>query len=168
MFIVITPDEFSLAIHVASSRQVAALKAQRREKRQGGKRDRDWVDGLSGHLKGVIGEMSVAKALGLTFSGSVDTFRECPDIPEGLEVKHRAAPGWELILRPSDNVDAVYVLSRGLPPAAVEVAGWVSGKEAMVPSNWAEKHGVRPAWWVPDSSLRPIETLKSNMWRPGE
>lgn len=156
MFIPISADEFSLCIHVATQRLISAIKSGRQDRM---KRIRTWDDSLSAHLSGCVGELAAAKALNIQWSGSVDTFKAVSDLRGEIEVRHRTNPEWDLILRDDDRSDRVYVLTRGMPPNGVEVAGYIqghAGKKDEYKKDWG-KWGE--AYFVPASALHPIEGL---------
>lgn len=152
-FVVLTPDEWKMAIGVAADRQLSAIKKGLKDSV---KKKKHWVEDLTFHAYGVIGEMAAAKVLGLTFTGSVDTFRNHPDL-SGMEVRFRSNPTWQLIVRDNDKDDAKYLLVRGVPPSAVEVVGWIMGRDAKNP-EWLRSYGnLKPAHFVPDSELIPLD-----------
>lgn len=154
-FAVITPDEWKMAIGVAADRQLSAIKKGLKDSVN---KKKHWVDDLTYHAYGVIGEMAAAKVLGLTFTGSVDTFRNHPDLA-GVEVRLRSNPSWQLIVRDNDKDNAKYLLVRGVPPSAVEVVGWIMGRDAKNPA-WLRSYGnLKPAYFVPDSELIPVEKI---------
>lgn len=157
MFIQLNEDEFDLCVQVALRRQHSASVKRLKDSV---KHKRDWVDSLSGHIKGAIGEMAVAKALNLSWTGSVDVFKSVSDVGN-LEVRHRSRPDWDLIVRNGDSDDAIYVLSRGLPPSLIEVCGWIRGSDAKQ-KKWIQQHGnLRPAYFIPAEELQPLEGLNA-------
>lgn len=156
-FTKISPDEFSIIVQVASNRAISALKKNLKDSVN---RKRDWVEDLEMHVKGVVGEYAAAKVLGIPFTGSVDTFKSETDLSGNIEVRFRSNPTWDLIVRPTDGLDnKKVVLVRGLPPGAVEVAGWIWGREAKREEWWKNHGNLKPAWWVPAEALRPMEEI---------
>lgn len=110
------------------------------------------------HIDGSGGEMAVAKALGIYYGGSVNTFKTEGDIGN-LEVRTRSKSDYELLVRPDDNDEAVFVHVTGTLPK-FKVHGWLKGKDAKQP-KWLQDYGNRPpAYFVPNSALQPIEELK--------
>lgn len=155
-FAVITPDEWKMAIGVAADRQLSAIK---KDLKDSVNKKKHWVDDLTYHAYGVIGELAAAKVLGLTFTGSVDTFRSESDLAGKVEVRFRSNPAWQLIVRDNDKDDSKYLLTRGVPPGAVEVVGWIMGRDAKK-QEWLHTYGnLRPAYFVPDSALIPVEKI---------
>ena len=100
----------------------------------------------------------MAKALGVSWTGSVDTFRSVPDLEGGVQVRHRSNPSWDLIVRHNDKDSDTFILSRGLPPGAIEVVGWITGKEAKN-EEWLKDYGNfnKPAFFVPTWALKEIK-----------
>lgn len=157
-YVTISPDEFSLCVQVANARQVSSIKKKGRDSVN---RKNNWVEELDKHIIGCIGELAVAKVIGVTWTGSVDTFKTESDLSGNIQVRHRSNPVWDLIVRTNDNDDDVFVLSRGIPPGAVEVAGWIKGKHAKR-EEWLRDYGGygRPSYFVDSAHLKPMEELK--------
>lgn len=152
MIVLLEWYEVFLAAEVGIQRQIAALRAHRP--------DRFGYDGLgwTEHIEGATGEMVVAKALDIYWSGSVDTFRGASDIAGRIEVKTRSRDEYELLVRPDDPDDSAFVLVVGRAPR-YRIVGWLYGREAKRP-EWLAGHGGRPpAYFVPQAELHPFETL---------
>lgn len=134
-------------------RQIAALKA--------GRRDRhgiDAEDAFKAHVAGAMGELAVAKCLGLYFPLSVNTFKTGADVGACFQVRTRSREDYELIVRKDDRDDDRFVLVVGTPPK-LRVCGWITGGEAKQ-DVWLANHGDRGAcWFVPQVELRPITDL---------
>lgn len=154
----ISPDEFSLCVQVANARQVSSLKKKGRDSVN---RKSNWVEELDRHIIGCIGELAVAKVIGVTWTGSVDTFKTESDLSGNIQVRHRSNPVWSLIVRTNDSDDDIFVLSRGMPPGAIEVAGWMKGKDAKRDEWLSDPGGYgRPSYFVDSAHLQPMEELK--------
>jgi hypothetical protein len=150
--VVLTPSELHIAAHVGVLRQIASLRDRRRD-RHGYN-----GDGWSEHIQGAAGEQAVAKALGVFWDGSVDTFRTVADVA-GVEVRTRSRHDYELLHRPDDDPTKAYVLVTGRAPY-LWVRGWMRGENCRRDEWWAE-HGGRPgAWFVPTDELHPIAELE--------
>lgn len=142
--------ESAMASEVGRLRQLAAIKS--------GLLDRHGYagQGWSEHIEGAIGELVVAKVLGIYWDGSVNTFSRS-DLP-GVEVRTRSEPYYDLIVRENDKDDAVFVLVTGKCPSYV-VRGWLKGREAKQ-QQWLKNHGGRPpAFFVPQEALKPLKVL---------
>lgn len=145
-------NEVSIAARVGTMRHCEALRA--------GKKDSFGFkgDGWGQHIEGACGEMAVAKACGVYWLPTVNTYKTGADVAS-WQVRTRSAPGYELLVRPSDPDDAPFVLARGRCPD-YQVVGWIMGRDAKRP-EWLQTHGGRPpAYFVPDAALRHIETLR--------
>lgn len=156
-YTIISPDEFSLCVQVANARQVSSLKKKGKDSVN---RKSNWVEELDKHIIGCIGELAVAKVVGVTWSGSVDTFKTESDLGDNLQARHRSNPNFSLIVRDNDKDNDVFILSRGLPPGAVEIVGWIRGEDAKKP-EYIKDYGSygRPAYFVPDNKLMSIDLL---------
>ena len=113
-------------------------------------------DVWSREVNGALAEMAVAKHLGLYWDGSVDTFKR-PDVGT-LQVRHTVRLDGCLILRPHDPGDGIYVLVTGQAPMFT-IVGCLRGEDGRR-DEWVRDPGsVRPAHFVPQSELRPLERI---------
>lgn len=139
-------SELELAAAVGLRRQLSSLRDQREDKH-----------GFSGpgwtiHIEGACGELAVAKALGRYWNGSVDNFRG-PDLVGFLQIRTRSNAYYDLIVRPDDADQDVYILVTGRAPE-FEVHGWIRGRDAKQ-EMWLRTYGDRPpAYFVPQSALQ--------------
>ena len=63
-----------------------------------------------------------------------------------------------LLLHPRDLDDAPYVLMTG-GGGAYQVRGWIMGRDGKQEKYWGDRANQnRPAYWVPQSALNPIES----------
>lgn len=154
-YITIDPDEWSLCVQVANARQVSSTKKKGRDSvnKKGG-----WLEEFTPHIIGCVGELAVAKAIGVSWTGSVDTFKTVPDLEGGVQVRHRSNPTWDLIVRKNDSDTDIFILSRGMPPGAIEVVGWIKGSDAKN-EEWLKDYGNfgKPAYFVPTWALKEIK-----------
>jgi hypothetical protein len=152
MNVKLTGSELYLAAQIGIARQMEAMRK--------GLPDKHGFDGLEGwtvHIEGAAGEMAVAKALGLFWNGSLNTFKTQADV-QRLEVRTRSKHYYELLIRPNDDSDALFVLVTGRAPD-FEVKGWIRGSEAKK-QEWLQNHGGRPpAYFVPHDALRQLDEL---------
>ena len=113
------------------------------------------------HIEGALAELAVAKALNTYWSGSVNTFGAA-DIGTDIQVRLRKQradePPPDLIVRPADNPDCVYVLVVGESPNFT-VVGWISGAAAKQECYKQNYGGRGEAYFVPQYSLNSINTL---------
>lgn len=105
-------------------------------------------------IEAACAEMAVAKILGVYWAGSVNTWQG-PDAGN-FQVRHTAHDNGCLIYRKDDPDNDVYILVTGSAPLFC-VRGWVRGADAQHPDYW-HRDGY-PAWFVPQSALRPISEL---------
>lgn len=148
--IVLTWHEVALASHVGWMRNISSMRDKRTK--GAGLTTAGWTE----HCEGACGELALAKKLGLYWNGSIDTF-SANDLP-GLQVRTRSRPEYELIIRPQDSDDAIWVLLTGQSPE-FWVRGWIRGREAKQ-KEWLRSYGNRPeAYFVPTDRLHPVEEL---------
>lgn len=112
-------------------------------------------DGWAAHIEGACGELALAKALGLYWSGALE-FRA--DDVGRLQVRTRSRHDYDLIVHPEDPDDRPFVLVTGKAPD-FRVGGWIMGRDAKRQAWWADPAGGRPAFFVRAEHLRPIEEL---------
>lgn len=143
--------EVCLAAHVGLWRRINAVKQ--------GKRDIHGYEGAGwdANIEGACGELAAAKALGRYWDGSVETWKR-PDIGD-LQIRTRSQSHYGLLVRPDDDDDDIFVLVTGKCPEFT-VRGWLHGRDSKR-QQWLNEHGGRPAaYFVPQSSLRPLSELE--------
>jgi len=113
-------------------------------------------EGWSHHIEGALGEMAAAKALNMYWPGSVNAWKEC-DL-YGIQVRTRSKSSYDLIVRPDDAENCVWVLVTG-SCGSYEVCGWISGFDAKQERFFGTPNNREPAYFIPKSELKPIETL---------
>ena len=117
------------------------------------------------HCDGACGEAAVAKAFGLYWDGSIGDFG-ATDVGE-YQVRTNPNEWGDLILHERDN-DAdpyILVLSHGSPD--FNLRGWIYGSEGKLSEYWRDGSPGRPAFFVPQDKLRPIEELITGRATPG-
>jgi len=114
-------------------------------------------DAWGNDIEGACGEVAFAKVANVYYDGSVNTFTKGGDVGK-VQIRTRRKPTYELIIRPHDRDDDVFVLVRGVAPR-YQVVGWLVAREAKR-AEWLHDYGDgAPAYFVPDGALRPIEDL---------
>lgn len=111
---------------------------------------------------GAVGEIAVAKWLGLdAWRPLVDVFHDRADCGLDVEVRATTFEDGCLILRDNDPPERSYVLAtvRLEHPARVVLRGWALGRDVQVDAYKRNPHEFRPAWFMPQSALRPMATL---------
>ena len=103
-------NECLLAHQIGGMRQIAAMKA--------GREDRYGFEGAGWnlHIEGAGGELAVCKHKFWYWKASINTFKGEADIGDWIEVRTRSRHDYELIVRPDDNLDRLYVLVTGVMP----------------------------------------------------
>lgn len=121
---------------------------------------------LRNHALGAAGEMVVAKAIGVYWIPSVNTFK-LPDVG-AVQVRCRSGDSdkHELIVRDDDSPDEVFVLVASRGDGEFRVRGWIKGVDARV-RDWRKAHGGREeAWFVPHANLHPMSLLSGMTPQP--
>jgi hypothetical protein len=150
--VTLTWHEVQLAADVAVRRQVQNL-ARARQHKHGASDRRSWQM----HVEGCIGEIAVAKGLGLYWSGALGNL-EADDVGP-LQVRTTAYPTGRLVLHKDDDPAKAFILVTGEAPQ-LRLAGWMFGREAQVDAYWSDPQGTdRWAFFVPQSALRPMAEL---------
>lgn len=156
MFVSIDTIEFKTAIGVAADRAIQSITRNNKDSLS----KKNWLDNLTTHIVGCIGELAVAKVLNITWNRSVGTYKSQADLGGRLEVRHRSNPEFQLIIRDNDKDDSIYILSRGMPPGAIEIVGWIYGHMGKKEEYKKDPGGYgRPAYFIPDNVLQPMESL---------
>ena len=108
-------------------------------------------------IEAACGELSVAKALGIYWDGSVNTFKR-PDLPPDIQVRTSKSYQDHLVIRSADADDERFIKVVGVHPD-YELVGWIWGREGKRAEYWGERNGTYPAFWVPHAALRVMETF---------
>jgi hypothetical protein len=152
--VTLTDDEDRFARGVARDRQSQNLKQ--------GNHDRFGADPENGwtlHIRGCLGEMAVAKHLGLPWNGNLGNYRAHDVGP--YEVR-TAQPGLHrrLILHDRDHDDRPYIHVISDHAGRYHLIGWLYGREGKRREWWIDpSRAGRHAYFVPNASLRPMNTL---------
>lgn len=142
--------------HVGVMRKVECIR-QGKKDAHGAHYERDWtVD-----IEGAIAEVAAAKALGMFYSGSINTWKQ-PDLGRNIQVRYcRRNNGHDphMVIRPSDKDDEIFVLvSAAEKPEEYIVHGWIQAKEAKAHDEWISYASGRPKCWrVPASALKQFD-----------
>lgn len=110
------------------------------------------------HIFGDMRERAYAKGINRLFVSRINNFSGA-DFDERTQIRGRRLDWHELIVRPYDNPDHIYVLVNGRMPN-FKIIGELLGLDCMNPS-WLKTHGNRaPAHFVPHSALKPVGYYK--------
>jgi hypothetical protein len=152
--VVLTPAEMTSAALVGVMRQICAIRD--------GRADRHGFDGSKLgpweiHIEGALGECAAAKLLKTYWGATINTFKSGGDVGR-MQVKTRSVDDYDLIVRNDDRDGDTFVLVTGRAPS-YHVRGWILGRDAKQ-DRYLKRYGGRPpAWFVPQSDLRPIIDL---------
>lgn len=149
MIYTLSPYELALGAHVGMQRQIESLSRGLRDQ-HGARAEMGWQL----HIEGAIGELVVAKHLGIFWDGSVNTFK-LPDLGRQVQVRTRSKDHYDLIVRTNDQDDDLFVLVTGVAPTYC-VRGCIWGRHAKQLHFWACHGGREGAWFVPQSHLAPL------------
>lgn len=151
--------EVYMAAWVGVSRRCRSLaKGRRTAGDASGSNENGWTN----DIEGAAGEMAAAKAIGVYWSGSVDTFKDLLDVSD-FEIRTRTKHHYELFVRPADPDNRLYLLVTGRAPD-FRVIGGLTGTDAKK-ADWLKNHGkgYKPAYFVPTEELISIEKLMERM-----
>jgi hypothetical protein len=104
-------------------------------------------------------EMAAGIGLGVPWRGAgCYATRLDGDLAYNIEVRGRKRSHDPLLMRREDKDDRPYVLVTGIE-RIYELRGWVYGHEGKDERYWWADAPYRPCFKVPQSDLRPIESL---------
>lgn len=129
MNVTLTWSEMMLAHMVAAERIV--MNAKRAVTPRYNSDHSEWK-----HLVSTRGEIAVAKALNLYWSGCTAGDYQAVDVGGCVQVRAVDKPGRRLILHPADGDTLPFVLADTSLAPVVHLQGWMMGGE-----------GKRPHWW---------------------
>lgn len=151
--VTLTLAECLLACQVGTARQLSAI-VQGKQNSHGFR-----GQGFDIHILGAAGELALAKALGIYWTGHINTFKQ-PDLGTNIQVRTRSSHTYDLIVRDGDADDELFVLVTGTLPA-FHIWGWIRGGDAKQ-REYLKTYGSRPeAFFVPHDALHPLATLRS-------
>jgi hypothetical protein len=155
---VFTPEERRLAMEEGMRRQTVN-EAKGLRGRNKGPRFGDRA--LEVHLLGAAGEMAVASYMDLKehLYSEQEAKRGSDDLPGGIDVKTRSKHKYDLLVQRRSDPGKKFVLVT-IENQKTLLHGWCYGSEAMDEKYWADPARGRPAYFVPQSVLRSMESLK--------
>ena len=149
MNVVLTPQELMIAATVGVMRQITNLRDCRRDA-HGAEAKYGWQY----HIEGACGECAVAKACGAYWNGNLGNLKA--DDVGRLQVRAGSGEDYRLIIHDTDPDERKFVLVVGLAPR-YRLCGWLYGREGKRPEFWTDPVGQRPAYFIPQSLLHPID-----------
>jgi hypothetical protein len=109
------------------------------------------------NIQAACAEKLVGKATGFYCIGVKNGKDDGNDV--GLfGVRWTSTPDGSLILHPADRDDQIFILVKGEAPYEMEIVGWIRAEDGKIKDFWRENI-KRPAFFIPQSYLRPIEFL---------
>lgn len=153
----LTPEQLALAEAEAARRQQVNSERGllgRNNAPAGGEK------ALSLHRLGAVGEVAVAVHLGLEahLFSEQEARRGSTDLPGGIEVKTRSRHWHDLIVQ-KDEVPTKKLVLVTAEGSSIRIQGWCLAADVMQPKFWADPARGRPAYFVPKSHLKPVESL---------
>lgn len=149
----LTFTEFHAGVSVGLQRLIAST-ALRLDHHSSGVR-RTWLERLGDDVRGALAELAWAKHRGEFYCGSCNTFHDEPDV-HGVEIRSMRRPNDSLLIRSNDDPSRPYVLTHA-NGQKVSFVGWAWGKDAMRDEWLRAPRGGKPAWFMPQSSLRSFD-----------
>ena len=152
MLVTLTPEEVAHARQVGIDRQLNHIRA-------GNKSGGGFIafndNGHEQHALGAVGELVVAKALGIPWEPAG---LKCVDVG-GYQVRATVYPTGKLIIRERDRNEEKFVLVTKHSELSYRVCGWISAGDAkQVGKLTNPPRGSRlgPAWFVDQGHLKPL------------
>lgn len=111
---------------------------------------------LLNHIIGAVGELTVAKALGVYWNPDVGGNDHSDGDVAGYEVRTTFSLGEQVLpVKDNDDDNRVLVLVTGDPPC-MTIAGWMLAREARAkPDYLRSRYGRAPRYYVPVKDLHP-------------
>jgi hypothetical protein len=159
MLVTLSDVEWRFACSVGCERNIASIRAGRKVAH-----GIDLADRWRSHIEGACGECAVAKALGIFWTGSVDSFKRA-DLGGRLQVRTASRATGELIVRDDDNPEHVYILVVGEAPT-FRVCGWLYGWQAAHDDYRKAPHNRPAAYFVPQAHLTRLDELRTVVKEP--
>jgi hypothetical protein len=142
------PHEVRHAMEVGYERNLVARSQRRRPLIAGS-------NTFQGDITGALGELVVAKALGVHWEPNVGGNDHGKGDVGAFEVRATARTPARLTIRDRDDDAACFVLVTGVPPC-LSIAGWLYAGDAKRPEYLDRRsYQDEPTWQVPAERLQP-------------
>jgi hypothetical protein len=150
------PGSHMILVKLSAEEEALAVRAgkgrQARRKQAGVEKDhRSLCDNTElGHIQGVLGELVIAKLLGVEWRETLYEKDECDFKELGIEARLRTRHWYDLFLWPDDKADRLWFLITKEPAGDYQVHGCILGSDAKKPEFWRiVKDGNPPSYFVP-------------------
>jgi len=149
--------EVSYARLIGKIRNDEAIKAGKKNPLN---KNATFEEDLHVHYVGAAGEMAFAKAMNYYFDATVNTYKNGYDVHK-MQVRTRTKDYYDLIVRSNDKDDDIFVLVLKNEDS-FKICGWIKGSDAKK-KQYIKNYGyMNPAYFVPQSDLNPMHTLKNS------
>jgi len=111
------------------------------------------------HYAGAAGEMAFAKAMNYYFNATINTYKTGYDVHK-MQVRTRTKDHYDLLVRDNDNNNDIFVLVLK-NVTSFKICGWIKGSDAKKQQYFKNYGNMNPAYFVPQSHLNSIDTLKN-------
>ena len=159
--VVLSPYEYGYACTAGYQRHYAAMKRKAPTKQMRDRIPHELRYSLTYHSDGVLGEIALAKGLGLYWDATIGKSTE-KDVA-GLQARYRCGHGEDMYIHRDRHTcpDDIYVLVTGETddPLTLYLRGWIMAREVMTEERW-DAFAPRPAYRAPQALLKPMEPLK--------
>lgn len=120
---------------------------------------RDPRDSWTRQIEGALGELAVAKRLGLDWDGDVGDFSKSDVGPYQVRTRqfNTARKHMDLGVKPTDKDGKVFILVLASCPV-FGCRGWIMSEDAKKP-EWLNSNGYEKVYFVPRKNLNPMSTL---------
>jgi hypothetical protein len=165
LIVPLTWAEVHFADVAASMRSLVCRKTHRQQK-YGASNDEQLLAEFD--RIGCLAEEACAKCLNLYWSGLCGA--GVPDVGFKYQVRGTWRMDGRLILHPDDKDDEPFILVT--PHDTMEggmltfrLVGWILCRDGKQEKYWTDPKGDRPAFFVPQDALHPMETLPDEVWQ---
>jgi hypothetical protein len=148
--VTLTPFEVAVAGFVGVLRNTESMRKKSKDNYRGD-------NPFEINVVGAAGEMAAAKYLNVYNRLGINTYHGA-DIGIGLQVRTVTKPDGELPIREGDKPEELFIMVQGKVPT-FRICGFISAAEGRAVGRVANPFGGKPATFVAQSLLHPIEEL---------
>ena len=148
--ITLNPVEYRIGSHIATQQTLEAI--GRGAQNHHGMTGHGWTEGI----EATCAEIAVAKYLGVYYMGG--GFYKKPDVAGNVQVRWASSHYYQLIVRPMDPDDDIYVFVTGEAPN-YRLHGFIKGSDAKREDRLDAPNSRPAAYFVPTKELISIDTL---------